>query len=160
MVEYICMHEVVEAVVRASDIGRLILKGESRKQTVVRWRQTVFAVALDSGMSTTKTGKAFNRDHSTVIHGARAHRRLLASGDTGASYRQNAIVAHLRTLVARRGPLITEDPKVIVAEPATTQSADRQACDVDAEARFAVAMLTAHPELVATYVAATRRAAR
>ncbi len=51
------------------------LRGASRHHHIAQARQEAFARCLEAGRSSTQIGRYFGgRDHSTVLHGARAHR--------------------------------------------------------------------------------------
>jgi chromosomal replication initiation ATPase DnaA len=52
-----------------------------RHQSLADIRKRAYASCLDAGFSSPRTGAFFNRDHSTVLHGAASARAGLPSGD-------------------------------------------------------------------------------
>lgn len=68
--------DVIAATVKVSGIDREALTGPGKARLVAHWRHAAFAAARErTRASTTLIGRAFGRDHSTVIYGAAAARK-------------------------------------------------------------------------------------
>ena len=61
--------DVIEVVARRYDLDPVALSGPSREQPIVTARHLAMRLARElTGKSYPEIGRAFNRDHSTVIH--------------------------------------------------------------------------------------------
>lgn len=88
--------DIILATVDASRYSREELVGERRFADLAHWRACAMFIALDqTGRSTTQVGRAFRRDHTTVIY---ARRRIEADTDQRTQERLQAI----RTRLAMR----------------------------------------------------------
>lgn len=56
------------------------IRSQNRTPRLVRVRQAIMCELQDSGFSTVEIGEFLERDHSTVCHGAKEHRKKLVAG--------------------------------------------------------------------------------
>jgi chromosomal replication initiation ATPase DnaA len=66
---------IIDLVARRHGMSIDVLRGKSRSAPLVRIRQLAMSEARDAGYSLPEIGRALNRDHTTVLHGIRRHRR-------------------------------------------------------------------------------------
>lgn len=85
------LREVLGEVSQAYGIGEEDLVGESRRKAIAHARQEAMwrlrhRLALDGRPrhSLLEIGRVFNRDHTTVLHGLRAHEARLAEAQEAA----------------------------------------------------------------------------
>lgn len=67
------MQSVIMKVSRAHDVAPLLVAGESRSREVVAARNEVFSILNRNGISLERIGRAFGKDHTTVLYGIRRH---------------------------------------------------------------------------------------
>lgn len=70
------MNSVIMRISRARDVPPLLVAGHCRMKDVVAARYEVFSVLNASGLSIERIGKAFGKDHTTVLYGIRRHRGM------------------------------------------------------------------------------------
>lgn len=70
------MNSVIMRVCRAREVPPLLVAGDCRMKEVVAARNEVFAILNANGLSIERIGKAFAKDHTTVLYGIRRHRGL------------------------------------------------------------------------------------
>ena len=73
------LQQMIRDVARATGHSVEDLTGQNRFLPVVKVRQHAMLLAHEAGYSTPQIGRAFSRDHTTVLHGIRAAQRR-ASG--------------------------------------------------------------------------------
>jgi chromosomal replication initiation ATPase DnaA len=66
---------IIDLVARRHGLTIDLLRGQSRSAPLVRVRQFAMSEARDAGYSLPEIGRALNRDHTTVLHGIRRHRK-------------------------------------------------------------------------------------
>ena len=66
--------EIATAVSAETGIGKALIYGKSRRQSIVHARQLVMYIAHERGISEPLIGLAMNRDPSTVHHGIKAEK--------------------------------------------------------------------------------------
>jgi len=79
------MRRVLDEVAAAAGVSVADILGPSRRARVVAARQAVMAVLHRRGWSSPRIGRALRRDHSTVLHGIRAHAARFAGPEGSAS---------------------------------------------------------------------------
>ena len=65
------INEIVAQVADLTCLPATEIMGRSRKAPIAQARHLVWLVAQRQGMSLTQIGRAFDRDHTTVLHGIR-----------------------------------------------------------------------------------------
>ena len=73
--------DIAASVANRHWVSEADLTGADRSREVARARQECYALAIAAGRSTPAIGRYFNRDHSTVIYGARAYRARLTKAE-------------------------------------------------------------------------------
>jgi chromosomal replication initiator protein len=64
--------DVMRGTLKASGVSRDDLIRDNRQLVVTRWRHCgIYAARVLTGKSLTQIGRAFNRDHTTVLHAVR-----------------------------------------------------------------------------------------
>lgn len=53
--------------------------GKCKTKPIAHLRQEIMSLAAEAGYSTPEIGRALNRDHSTVVHGIKAHRKRVSA---------------------------------------------------------------------------------
>lgn len=72
------IHDIQRAVAKAFDIPEQAMISKQRKREWARPRQVAYYLCYDvAGYSLPRIATAFNRDHSTVHHGAQVIRTIL-----------------------------------------------------------------------------------
>lgn len=104
--------DIAELAARISGVSRAQLFSRSRKQSVVVVRNAVCMLARDAGHSFLVISRAFNRDHTTVIHGVRMCGEWAKSDADYADF-----LWQLREDVAAAVPFLDEGEKPPIALP-------------------------------------------
>ena len=68
-------NDIADIVAKANGVPLHILRSDDRSTIVSKARQQAFAMMYDADYSSSEIGRYFSRDHSTVMHGIRAHRK-------------------------------------------------------------------------------------
>ena len=71
------LHRVCRDVCDKFGVSRSDLMGQSREARFARARHEAFLRLIEAGWSTARIGRAFRRDHTTVIYGARRARQRI-----------------------------------------------------------------------------------
>lgn len=75
----VTIRDICEEVCARTGLTLPEIRGLSRVARVVQPRQEVMWLAAKAGKSTPEIGRFFSRDHTTVIHGIRAHQRRIGA---------------------------------------------------------------------------------
>lgn len=75
-----------KAVAAAFEIPERALWSRARHKGVLEARQAAFLIARQRGISLSSIGRAFGRDHTTVMHGIRKIKRLIAADKDFAAF--------------------------------------------------------------------------
>lgn len=90
----VAMHTVARAMAEQYGMTLDDLSGSSRISSVSHARQHIMAELVEAGFSTPRIGHMLNRDHSTVIHGAKAHRERVEREAAKAERASAQLFAH------------------------------------------------------------------
>lgn len=63
------LSEHIEAAAKMAGKPRAVVLGPCRQKELTRARWLAWRAAYDEGHTVSEIGRAFNRDHTTVIHG-------------------------------------------------------------------------------------------
>lgn len=64
------LHALVEDAAREAGVPVAVILGHRRQAVIVRARQRAMKAAFEAGFSAPQIGRAFNRDHTTVLYAA------------------------------------------------------------------------------------------
>lgn len=70
----VALASLIDRAAAEAGVPREVILGDARDRFVVVPRQRAMADAWLAGWSTTQTGLAFNRDHTTVLHAVKKRR--------------------------------------------------------------------------------------
>lgn len=89
------------------------IKNKSRNRNLVLYRQAYFKIACDTNYTLARIGDLINRDHSTVIHGAKTINKLLSTGkypDVEKIYNEIYETIKIRISIKRHAELVSKIP--------------------------------------------------
>lgn len=73
---------IVMRVARRHGVSSADILSHQRSQPIVRARQeAIYHVAIETGMTLPMIGRKFGRDHTTILHSFRTHKKRLKSGE-------------------------------------------------------------------------------
>ncbi|KFC62758.1 Chromosomal replication initiator protein DnaA [Devosia sp. LC5] len=73
---------IVTRVARRHGISSADILSHNRSRPIVRARQeAIYHVAIETGMTLPMMGRKFGRDHTTILHSFRTHKKRLKSGE-------------------------------------------------------------------------------
>jgi chromosomal replication initiation ATPase DnaA len=99
MPHMITMAEILRGVSRRHGCTQDLILGQSRAHWVVVARQEAMSLMVAEGRwSLPRIGMFMGRDHSTVIHGDRAHKARMAELSTGSVHSLSASVHRTNTV--------------------------------------------------------------
>ena len=75
------MGEMAAEVAAATGVSVEALLGQSRVGEIAQARQALMHRAHAAGRGLSQIGRWLDRDHSTVLHGVRAHEKRYAAGE-------------------------------------------------------------------------------
>lgn len=99
------VQRIIMACARKYDVTPLEVRGKKRKPAFVRARQeAMFRIHCELGLSAVVIGRSFARDHTTVLHGIKAHmkrnpeaaavyQQLVADRANDAEYNRNLAIS-------------------------------------------------------------------
>jgi chromosomal replication initiation ATPase DnaA len=64
------LHALVEDAAREAGVPVSVILGHRRQRPIVLARQRAMKAAFEEGFSSPQIGRAFNRDHTTVLYAA------------------------------------------------------------------------------------------
>lgn len=74
------IRDIIERVSFSNGLTVDEITGPAKQRRFVQPRQAVMSLAAQAGFPLAMIGRALNRDHTTVMHGIRAHREQFNAG--------------------------------------------------------------------------------